>query len=118
MNEESIVEQNPIRVHIHKFYTPNNQGEDGTWKNYYTTLLKAKGIENLEADIVSKVVAVQGGQTLGDVLVDVEEELKSAYEKLVKVGLRSSWAFKIIEEATLAATENREPSYIDFPSFQ
>ena len=115
--EDNAVEQNPIRTHIYRYYTPNMQTEDGTWKNYYTTLLKAKGVENLEADIVAKVIEVQNGKSLDEIVTDVDDALKPAYQKLVKIGVRTSWAYKIIEESLLAQAENREPVYVDFPTF-
>ena len=115
--EEKTEEQNPIRVHIYRYYTPNMQTEDGTWKNYYTTILKASGVENIETDIVSKIQELQSGKTLTEVVASVDDALKPAYEKLVKIGARASWAFKVIEESILAQTENREPNYIDFPTF-
>lgn len=115
--EENRVEQNPIRIYIHRYYPPMKQGEDSTWKNYYETLLKAKGIKNLEADIVAKVKEFQSGKTLDSVVADVDEALKPAYLKLIKIGLRTSWAFNTINEHLLAEAENREPNYFDFPTF-
>jgi len=117
MNEE-VIEQNPIRIYIYRYYTPNMQTEDSTWKNYWTTLLKAKGAENLEADIVGRVVSLKEGKSLAEVLEDVVDELKPAYAKLVKIGARSAWAFDTIQEFLAAANENREPNKIPFPTFE
>jgi hypothetical protein len=107
---------NPIEIEIYKHYSPNKQNQDLMWTNYHRTNLVAQGVTDVESKVVGMVLAVQGGKKLSTVLKDVDEKHKVAFEKLVKVGLRTAWAESCIEEGLSAMAEGREPIYPQYPS--
>jgi hypothetical protein len=119
MNEEIIV-QNPIRIHIHRFYPPMKQGEDEKWTTFHKTMLSAKGVNATEINttIVNKTTLIlEGEKTLQEMLEDIDEDKRDSYKKLIKIGARTGWAYKTIKEFMLAESENREPVLSPFPTF-
>ena len=103
---------------IYSKYPKDKQSQDIMWTNYHRTNLVAKGITDVEAQVVGMVVAVKGGKKISTVLKDVPADQKPAFEKLVKVGLRTAWAESCIEEGLTAMAEDREPNYPAFPEVQ
>ena len=77
--------------YIYTHYPQTKQNSDLADKLYYENLLKAAGVQNLEADIVAKVQSFYDGKSLEEVLADVDENHKEAYEQLTKVGIRVAW---------------------------
>jgi len=108
---------NPIEEHIYKYYGDRKQSQDMMWTNYHRTNLVAQGVSDVEAQVVGMVVAVKSGKKISTVLKDVSADQKPAFEKLVKVGLRTAWAESCIEEGLKAMAEDREPNYPAFPAF-
>ena len=104
-----------IENFIYSKYPQAKQNSDLADKIYYETLLKAKGVENLEADITKRVKDFFAGSTLDDVVADVADENKVAYTQLIKVGIRTTWVQLCKDELKKAIAENREPVYPDFP---
>ena len=107
--------QKQITDYIYKYYPQEKQASDQADKEYYLTLLKAKGIENLETDIVAMVQNLFKGKSLDEVVADVAD--KDAYLQLIKAGIRVTWVQMCKRELKLAITENREPVYPEFPKF-
>ena len=106
---------NPIEDHIYRHYTDRKQAQDDKWINYHRTNLVAAGVTDVEAQVVTAIKAVQGGKTIATALKDVPADQKPAFEKLVKIGLRTVWAKACIDEGLAAMAESREPVYPPFP---
>jgi len=104
-----------ITEYIYIYYSPTKQASDQADKEYYTTLLKAKGIENLEADIVTRVEKFFAGSTLDEVVADIPDENKEAYLQLIKTGIRVTWVQMCKAELRKAIAENREPKFPEYP---
>ena len=107
-----------LESYIYTNYPKDKQSQDIMWTNYHRTNLVAKGVTDVEAKVVAMVLEVQQGKKLSTVLKDVTGEQKPAFEKLVKVGLRTAWAESCIEEGLKAMAEDREPNYPAFPEVQ
>ena len=101
--------------YIFKFYPDVKQKSDISDKTYFETLLKASGVQNLEADIVAKVQSFYDGKSLEEVLADVDENHKEAYEQLTKVGIRVAWVQQCKRELKAAIAEEREPNFPNYP---
>ena len=101
--------------YILQYYPTIKQQSDQADKEYFSTLLKAKGVENLEADIVTRVQNFFAGSTLDDVIADVADEDKEAYIQIVKVGIRVTWVQTCKTELRNAIAENREPVFPEYP---
>ena len=101
--------------YIFKFYPDVKQKSDISDKTYFETLLKASGVQNLEADIVAKVQSFYDGKSLEEVLADVAAEQKEAYEQLTKVGIRVAWVQQCKRELKAAIVEEREPNFPKYP---
>ena len=105
-----------IENHIYKNYSQKKQTQDEKWVSSYTTKLKAGGVDNLEAQVVKMIGFFFTGKSLSECLESVTvQEQKPYFEKLVKVGIRTEWAERCIQEGTTAIAENREPDYLEFP---
>ena len=107
-----------ISGYIYAYYSQKKQAQDEKWVSAYTTKLKAKGIKDLEKQIVVITGRFFDGESLKDILKDVPDEQKKYFEKLVKVAIRTEWAERCIIEGKLAIKENREPVYPDFPKIE
>ena len=103
------------RNYIYQYYPIDKQASDQADKEYYTTLLKAKGIDNLEAVVVAKVQDFFNDVPLENLVDDVVDEDKEAYIQLIKVGIRVTWVQMCKQELKLAITENREPKFPEYP---
>ncbi len=101
--------------HIYANYPQTKQNSDLADKLYYENLLKAAGVQDLEADIVQRVQSFYDGKSLDEVLADVSAEHKEAYEQLVKVGIRVAWVQQCKAELKAAIAEEREPSFSNYP---
>ena len=104
-----------IENFIYSKYQQAKQASDQADKEYYTTLLKAKGIDNLEAVVVAKVQDFFNDVPLENLVDDVVDEDKEAYIQLIKVGIRVTWVQMCKQELKLAITENREPKFPEYP---
>jgi len=101
--------------YIYTHYPQTKQNSDLADKLYYENLLKAAGVQNLEADIVAKVQSFYDGKSLEEVLADVDENHKEAYEQLTKVGIRVAWVQQCKRELKAAIAEEREPNFPKYP---
>lgn len=106
-----------IESAIFNKYPTRKQNQDLMWTNYHRTNLVAQGETDVEQKVVGMVLAVQSGKTVEEALSDIDADKKVAYRKLVKVGLRTAWAEKCIEEGLTAMAESREPNYPPYPTF-
>lgn len=104
-----------ITEYIYIYYPPVKQASDQADKEYFSTLLKAKGTENLEADIVARVQDFYTGKTLDEVVEDVPDENKEAYLQLIKVGIRVTWVQMCKQELRRAIEEDKEPNFPKYP---
>jgi len=118
MKSETEWAKQQLKNSIYAKYPKDKQSQDLMWTNYHRTNLVAKGVTDIETKIVAMVLEVQKGKKLSTVLKDVTDEQKPAFEKLVKVGLRTAWAKECIEEGLKAMAEDREPNYPAFPEVQ
>ena len=109
---------NPIEDYIYKHYSDRKQSQDSKWVDYYRTELVAKGITDIDSQIVAKILEVNDGKSIDEVIKDIDDDNKEAYSKLIKVGLRTAWAKECIEEGLKAMAEDREPNYPAFPEVQ
>jgi hypothetical protein len=105
---------NPIEAYVYSKYSPNKQAQDLMWTNYHRTNLIAQGVTDLEKKIVTKALLIKGGKTLKEVLSDVKDEHKNAFDKLLKVALRTTWAESCIKEYISATTERRKAIFPEF----
>jgi len=103
-----------IEDFIYSRYPQGKQNSDLADKIYYETILKVDGIENLEADIATRVRNFFAGSSFDKVVEDVNEENKHAYSQLVKVGIRTTWVQLCKKELKTAIAENREPKYPEY----
>ena len=110
LNKEVI-----LREYIYKYYPQDKQNSDLADKLYYENILKAKNIENLEADIVKRIERFYNGESLDEIVSDVIDENKEAYLQLIKVGIRVTWVQMCKAEYKKAIEENREPNYPKYP---
>jgi len=101
--------------YIYTHYPQTKQNSDLADKLYYENLLKAQGVQNLEADIAARVQSFYDGKSLEGVLADVAVEHKEAYEQLVKVGIRVAWVQQCKAELKAAIAESREPNFPNYP---
>ena len=101
--------------YIYSHYPQTKQNSDLADKLYYENILKAAGVQDLEADIVHRVQSFYDGKSLDEVLADVSAEHKEAYEQLVKVGIRVTWVQQCKAELKAAIAEEREPSFPKYP---
>ena len=112
----SIDELNKIITdYIFKYYPPVKQQSDIADKVYYETLLRAKGINNLEQDIVNRTTRFYNGETIEEVIADVDDEDKVAYEQLLKVAIRTKFVQDCKLELKKAIDENKEIEYPKYP---
>jgi len=100
---------------IYSKYPQSKQNSDLADKLYYENLLKAKGIKNLEADIVKRVEEYYKGKNLDEVISDVADENKESYLQLIKVGIRVTWVQMCKNELKKAIEEQREPEFPKYP---
>lgn len=105
-----------IAEHIYLQYSELKQAQDAKWVDSYTTKLKAIGVENLEAQIVSMTSEFLSGESLEECVGDIENAIqKEMYIKLIKVAIRTQWAEDCITEGKAAIAEDREPKYPEYP---
>ena len=100
---------------ILQHYSTIKQQSDQADKEYFSTILKAKGVENLESIVAVKVQNFFAGKTLEEVVEDVADEDKEAYLQLIKVGIRVTWVQMCKAELRKAIAENREPKFPEYP---
>jgi len=112
--EEIEIKYKNCENYILKYYSPMKQQSDQIDKEYHMTLLKAKGIENLELDIFLRIQRFFDGETLDEV-TNVPEEFKISYLQLIKAGIRMAWVQNCKEELKKSIEENREPNFPKFP---
>ena len=104
-----------ITEYIYIHYPPAKQASDQADKEYFSTLLKAKGFENLESDIVARVEKFYNGKSVEEVVEDVDEKAREAYSQLVKVGIRVTWVQMCKAELRRALKEEDEPKFPKYP---
>ncbi|GEM_PF-2596261 len=104
-----------IERYIYRYYPQSKQNSDLADKLYYENTLKARGFENLEQTIVTKIIAFESGKNFDELLSDIADENKEAILQLVKVGIRVAWVQKCKAELKTALLENREPEYPVYP---
>lgn len=124
-NEDSFEfimnESQEIEDFIYSKYSHKKQSQDEKWLTSYTAKLKArlkgfKVIENLEEDIVARVVRFLSGEKLDVIVSDIKNERQKKYVlKLVKIGIRTQWAEDCIDIATEAILESKEAVFPPFP---
>lgn len=118
--DRQYVPDNPIRTYIHRFYPPMKQGEDEKWTTFYTTMLSVGGFDRneLEKKVVEVSKMILDGTTTLDYEVDkYPDEIKDGIRKLFKIGSRTGWTFRTINEMVLARKEGRDPNLTEFPTF-
>ena len=101
--------------YILEYYPQIKQASDQADKEYFSTILKAQGAENLEAEITTRIQNFFAGSTLEDVVANIADEDKEAYTQLVKVGIRVTWVQLCKSELRNAIAENREPVFPEYP---
>jgi len=113
---------NSCSSYIYKYYSSVKQQSDLADKLQYEVILKAKEDENgeliypnLEKNILDRIVRFNNGESLEDIISDITDEDKIAFEQLIKVGIRVSWVQSCKQELKLAIQENREPNYPNYP---
>jgi len=104
-----------LTEYIYTYYPPVKQQSDIADKVYYETLLKAKGITNLEQDIVNRTTRFYNGETIEEIIADVDDEDKVAYEQLIKVAIRTKFVQDCKLELKKAIDENKEIEYPKYP---
>ena len=104
-----------IEDFIYSKYPQGKQASDSADKEYFSTLLKAKGIQNLEATIAVKIQDFFKGVALENLVEDIADENKEAYIQLIKVGTRVTWVQMCKQELKKAIAENREPEFPEYP---
>ena len=104
-----------ITEYIYIYYSPTKQASDQADKEYFSTILKAKGVENLEVIVAAKVQDFFKGATLESLVADIADEDKEACIQLTKVGIRVTWVQMCKQELRKAITENREPEFPKYP---
>ena len=107
--------QKQITDYIYQYYPPVKQQSDTADKVYYETLLKSKGTTNLEADIVNRTTEFYNGKSLEEVIADVDDGNKVAYEQLIKVAIRTKFVQDCKAELKQALSEDREPNFPKYP---
>lgn len=123
-----------IQATIYDHYPERKQAQDEKWTSSFTVKLKAAGVQNLEAQLVSAVGRVAAGEVFDTVVSsvvatlspkvlaniqgssEVEQQTYANYMfgKLVKIALRTEWAENCIAAAVTAAAANKR---IDFPEY-
>ena len=101
--------------YILQYYPAIKQASDQADKEYFSTLLKAKGIENLEAEIVVRVQDFFKGTSLENLVEDIADEDKEAFIQLIKTGIRVTWVQMCKQELKKAIAENIEPAFPEYP---
>ena len=104
-----------IENYIYSKYPQSKQNSDLSDKIYYENILKSKGIESLENDIITRVKDFFTGKTLEEVIEDISDENKEAYLQLLKVNIRVTWVQMCKDELKKAIDENREPDFPKYP---
>jgi len=115
-----VVQRNPVREYIHKFYTPMKQTEDEKWTSFYISILVAGGMDINELHkiiVTSSTMILKGLSTLEYEVNKFPEDTRPKLEKLFKIGARTGWTFMTINELVTAKKESREPVLLDFPTF-
>ena len=113
--EKLQAKYNSCKNYIYHHYPQEKQASDIADKVYYETLLRAKGINNLEQDIVNRTTEFYNGKSLEEVIADVADEDKVAYEQLLKVAIRAKFVQDCKLELKKAIDENKEPEYPKYP---
>ena len=101
--------------YILQHYSTTKQQSDQADKEYFSTLIKANGVKDLETEIVLKVQDFFKGATLESLVEDVSDENKEAYIQLIKVGIRVTWVQMCKQELRKAIEEDREPNFPEYP---
>jgi len=102
-------------TYIYTYYPQSKQNSDIADKLYYENLLKAKGIENLEVDIVSKTKRYFEGESLDSLISNIQEEDKEAYLQLLKVAIRVAWVQECKRELKKSIEDNTDPIFPRYP---
>ncbi len=105
---------NFLERYIYAYYPPQKQAQDEKWVSSFSTKLKAEGVEELEAKVVQFVARFLEGETLDEILKEIEIGQREKFKKLIKVAIRTEWAERCINEYDLSIAENRESEYPDF----
>ena len=113
--EKFQAKYNSCKNYIYKYYPQEKQASDIADKVYYETLLRAKGINNLEQDIVNRTTRFYNGETIEEIIADVDDEDKVAYEQLLKVAIRTKFVQDCKLELKKAIDENKEIEYPKYP---
>jgi len=105
-----------IEDYIYAHYSEKKQAQDEKWTTYYTTSLKAKAVENIELTVVQKMTQFfEQEKSFEELLEDIEEEYREAFENMIKIAIKTQWAKLCIDEAKLATKEGREIIYPTYP---
>jgi|GEM_PF-5064846 len=104
-----------IENHIYSQYSKDKQAQDQAWTDNFRTKLVVMGM-GVEAKVVGGVKAFMGGVTIAEYLKDENVETMPLLEKLIKIGVRSEWAYQCILEGKKAIAEDREPVYAEYPN--
>jgi hypothetical protein len=105
-----------IETHIYSQYSKDKQAQDQVWMDNFRTKLVAMGVVGVEAKVVGGVKAFMGGVTIAEYLKDENVEIIPLLEKLIRIGVRSEWAYQCILEGKKAIAEDREPVYAEYPN--
>jgi len=116
------MQHNILSDYIFSLYPYVKQQSDQADRVYYRDLLKIKKdtdghllYPSIEELVIGKIVEVENGKTLDEVLEDIPNKDKEAFSQLIKGGLRIHWVQKCKAELKKAIKEDREPNYPKYP---
>ncbi len=106
-----------VKEYIYKFYPEQKQNQDNKWTIHNKVILNANGVEELEKKIVDFVKRFEAGEKLEAILpnLNLADDLKERFKKVVKIAIKDSWAEACIEEYKKAIAEKRKANYPAFP---
>jgi len=99
---------------IYSKYPQSKQNSDLSDKLYYENLLKAKGVKDLESNIIVMVEKFFKGESIDKIVNDITED-KEAYIQLVKVGIRVTWVQMCKNELKKAIEKQKELELPKYP---
>ena len=122
--DEASLETSKLNIEYHKKelgkfiysqYDPMKQASDIADKNFYQTELIAKGIQNLDIKVVSRVGDFFGGVPFDELLKGISDANERAFEQLLKAAIRITWVQNCKRILRNAIKNGDEPQYPNIP---
>jgi hypothetical protein len=101
--------------YILTYYPKEKQQSDFVDKIYYETLLRSMRIQDIDKDIVDRVIRFLNGESLDSILSDIDDTVKLYYEQLLKTAIRVNWVQACKRILKESIENNTEPEYPPFP---